>query len=114
VIGVQVPLRDGRVRVTGHPLQHVELHAAIGHPRQRRLAQAVPHQARKPEPLDELISVGGVPQRGGGDDTSARPSHQSVIERPAGNQRIPVQVTVLIARPCPLVMVVDRGGGRAI
>jgi hypothetical protein len=46
---VQVAGRHGRVLVTRHPLQEVELDPGVGHPGQGGVPQAVPDQARQAE-----------------------------------------------------------------
>jgi hypothetical protein len=48
VIRVKIAARHRRVLMAGHTLEKVQLDAGVGHPGQRRVSQAVPHEAGSP------------------------------------------------------------------
>jgi hypothetical protein len=49
VIRVKITARHRRVLMASHTLEKVQLDAGVGHPGQRRVSQAVPHEAGQPK-----------------------------------------------------------------
>jgi hypothetical protein len=41
--------------MAGHALEKVQLDAGVGHPGQRRVSQAVPHEAGQPKIINQLV-----------------------------------------------------------
>jgi hypothetical protein len=52
---VQIAADDGRVLVAGNPLKDVQLDTRVGHPGQRGIPQAVPHEAGLADLADHVV-----------------------------------------------------------
>jgi hypothetical protein len=72
VIGVEITARHGRVLMASHTLQKVQIDAGVGHPGQRRVPQAMPHKARQPKIINQLVSPRRIAHGSSSDHPSTR------------------------------------------
>jgi hypothetical protein len=74
--------------MASHTLEKVQLDAGVGHPGQRRVSQAVPHEAGQPKIINQLVPPGRIAQRRGRDHPSTRTNQQTSIPGSAYRQSI--------------------------
>jgi hypothetical protein len=55
VIRVEITAGHRRVLMASHTLEKVQLDAGVGHPGQGRVSQPVPHEARQPKIINQLV-----------------------------------------------------------
>jgi hypothetical protein len=51
---VEITARHRRVLMASHTLEKVQLDAGVRHPGQRRMSQAVPHEASQPKIINPI------------------------------------------------------------
>lgn len=74
--------------MAGDPLQHVQLDAGVGHPRERCVSEPVADQPWQPQLLDKGVPSRGISQSRCGEDAAAWSQHQSFIRESIGSQTL--------------------------
>jgi hypothetical protein len=69
--------------MASHTLQKMQLDAGVGHPGQRRMSEAVPHEAGQPKIINQLVPPGRIAQSRGRDHPSTGTDQQTSIPSPA-------------------------------
>jgi hypothetical protein len=88
MIRVKITARHRWVLMAGHALEKGALDTSVGHQDQRRVSQAVPHEAGQPKIVNKLVPARRIAQGRSRDHPSTTTNQQTSIRGPAHRQSL--------------------------